>query len=226
MTDWRLLPTRIRKRGALPAVYGLTYKGVDKVAELGISTTATKVFKPNSDSLLHHEYEISLFHLALSSLSAKNAWELRWYQAGLKRGVNPDACFALTIPNKGTFWFFLEVEKTKPGAWRNGESKIMRNMGRYQAYYDTDICQKDWINFRKFRVIVLLKNEERRSGKPGARHNTGLLARLSEKFSKPGLKPPKYLWLTTEELYKRDLGRPIFKTPKDYESYSYGFLDI
>src|SRR5882762_8911057 len=62
LTDWRPLAPRTRKRGSVPIIYGLTNKGVALIQDEGLSTPATKVFKPNSDTLLPHEYEISVFH--------------------------------------------------------------------------------------------------------------------------------------------------------------------
>ena len=96
LTDWRLLTTRVRKRGNLPSVHGLSLKGVQKVEGLGYTTPATKIFKPNSDTLLPHEYEISVFHLHLKALCDERRWELYWQQRDLKCGVNPDACFGIT----------------------------------------------------------------------------------------------------------------------------------
>ena len=33
-------------------------------------------------------------------------------------------------------------------------------------------------------------------------------------------------WLTTELLYKEDIGAAIFRTPKDLDSRAYSFLDL
>src|SRR4051812_38037389 len=124
--EWRQLTTRLRKTGNLPLIHGLTQKGIDLAATEGLVTPATKVFKPNSDVLLPHEYEISQFHLNLAWLCRDQGWKLYWQQYDLKCSVNPDACFGITT-DKGTLWYFLEIEKTKPGNFRDGESKIMRN---------------------------------------------------------------------------------------------------
>jgi len=208
LTDWRLLATRVRKRGNLPSIHGLSFKGVQKVAELGYTTPATKVFKPNSDTLLPHEYEISVFHLRLKAWCDEHRAELYWQQRNLKCGVNPDACFGITT-GSGTLWYFLEMEKTKPGGWKNGESKIMRNLGKYYEYFDSAKCEREWANFRKFRVIVVQRNPERRAN---------LLRALAPKYAH------RMFWLTTELLYREDIGGRIFLTPKDYAIESYPFL--
>ena len=200
----------MRKRGNLPSIHGLSLKGVQKVEALGYTTAATKIFKPNSDTLLPHEYEISVFHLRLKALCDEHRWGLYWQQRDLRCGVNPDACFGITTPT-GTLWYFLEMEKTKPGGWKNGESKIMRTLGRYYAYFDSNVCETDWANFRKFRVIVIQRNQERRAN---------LLKALALKHAH------RMFWLTTEDLYKSDIGGEIFKTPRDFETMSYSFRSV
>jgi len=172
-------------------------------------TGATKVFKPNSDTLLPHEYEISRFHLCLKALCQQRGWKLHWQQRDLRCGVNPDALAALTETNGNTWWYFLEVEKTGPGNFKDGESKIMRNLGKYYSYFNTDICEAEWLNFRKFRVIVISRTEARREN---------LVKMLGIKFSH------RMFWLTTENLYQQDVGGRIFLTPKDYKIESYSFV--
>lgn len=207
LTDWRLLTTRVRKRGNLPSIHGLSLKGVQKVQELGCATAATKIFKPNSDTLLPHEYDISVLHFRMKRLCDDRGWSLYWQQRDLKCGVNPDACFGITT-ERGSFWYFLEIEKTKPGGWKNGESKIMRSLGRYYGYFNSDLCEREWANFRRFRVVVVQRNPERRAN---------LLRALAGKY------PHRVFWLTTEDLYKNDIGGRIFLTPKDYTTESYSF---
>jgi hypothetical protein len=209
--DWRKLASHIRRSGNEPLIYGLTKKGVELAEEESLTGPATKIFKPNSDNLLPHEYEITQFHLALHFLCEKHGWKLYWQQSDLKCGVNPDAMFRITKENGERFYFFLEIEKTKPGGWKNGESKIMRNIGKYYAYYDTDKCEKEWADFRKFRVIITLRNDERREN---------LLEEIATRYKN------RMFWLTTEPAYKQDIGAEIFLTPKDYPQRSYSFLTL
>ncbi len=91
---------------------------------------------------------------------------------------------------------------------KNGESKIMRNLARYYGYFNSDRCEKEWANFRKFRVIVVQRNSQRRAN---------LLKALAPRYAH------RMFWLTTEELYRRDIGGMIFLAPRDYDTNSYSF---
>jgi hypothetical protein len=208
---WRMVANHIRRTGNQPLIFGLTEKGISRVDDEGFITPATKVFKPNSDSLLPHEYEISEFHFQLKALCKRRGWQLYWQQVDLKCAVNPDAYFRITKEHGERFHFFLEIEKTKPGNFRDGESKIMRNLGKYYEYFDSDKCEREWADFRKFRVIVTLRNDERRGN---------LLKELEERYKN------RMFWLTSEPAYKEDIGGEIFKTPKDYEKVGYAFLSL
>jgi Replication-relaxation len=186
-----------RDRGGITYVHGLTDKGV--------ACFGGKTFDDHSSRTLDHELGISFFHVALRRLPFK----LFWKQSGLKRGIHPDALFALTN-HKGTYYFFLEIERSKIGNIRNGEPSITRKLDRYAEYYDTDQCERDW-NFRKFRVIVVQDSDTRR------RH---LLEVLRDRF------PYRILWLTTEPLYKADMSGEIFATPRDYAERSHSLLGL
>jgi len=195
-----------RSSGGIGYVYGLSDKG------LGLCEGGAKSFDEHSARTLDHELEISLFHIAVKRFADANGLRLYWQQSDLKRGIHPDALFALTDPKKpetaSTYYFFIEIEKSKIGNVKNGEPSIIRKLGRYAEYYDTDQCETDW-NFRRFRVIIVQRAQVRREN---------LLRALSEKF------PHRMFWLTTEELYKRDIGGPIFATPRDYSDRTYSLL--
>ncbi len=178
-------------------VYGLTDKGVKVV-----DTEDAKSFDEHSLRTLDHELEISFFHIALNRFCEQNGLTLYWQQSDLKRGIHPDALFALTN-DKGTYYFFLEIEKTK-----KTESALIKKLARYAEYYDTDQCEKDW-GFRKFRVIIVQKNDVRRQN---------LLRELHGKL------PHKMFWLTIDPLYKKNIGGEIFRTPADPEKGRYSFL--
>lgn len=182
-------------------VYGLSDKGV--------KLFGGKTFDEHSERTLDHELEISFFHIALKQMSGRNGLTLYWQQSELKRGIHPDALFALTNA-KGTFYFFLEIEKSKIGNIKNGEPSIIRKLARYAGYYDSDQGQKDW-NFRKFRVIIVQRTDARRQN---------LLKALQEKFSH------RMFWLATEPAYKEAIGAEIFLTPKDHSEKTYSFLDV
>ena len=201
-----------RDRGVATFVYGLSDKGVSFVRSIW---PHAKTFDEHSQRTLDHELEISHFHFALRRLCTTRKLKLFWQQSDLKHTISPDAMFAITNPEKpegkNTLYYFLELERAKIGHYVNGEPSIMKKLGKYHAYYGTDACQKEWTDFRQFRVIVTQRNDERREN---------LLKQLNKEFNH------RMFWLTTEEAYKRDIGGRVFLTPKDFGAAAYGFLDI
>ncbi len=202
-----------RERGPVNYVYGLSDKGVKYCAEFYNGTC--KTFDDHSQRTLDHELEISMFHFALNGLCKRKHLSLYWQQNDLKCTVNPDAMFAVTNPalpdGKNTFYYFLEIERAKMGNYKDGEPSIMRKLGRYYEYYDSTDCKKEWGSFEHFRVVVVQRTEDRRNN---------LLQELRLRFNH------RMFWLTTEPLYKQDIGSSIFRTPKDLDARDYSFLDI
>jgi Replication-relaxation len=190
--------------GNLSYVYGLSDKGRERT-----EYPEPKSFDEHAVRTLDHELEISFFHIALKAAATRHGLDLDWRQSNLKKGIHPDAYFSLAN-EKGAYHFFLEIERQKIGNRKNGEPSIVRKIERYRNYFDTDQCEQDW-DFRKFRVVIVQRNDIRR------RH---LLKFLRERF------PLRIFWLTTEPLYKQDIGGRIFSTPKDHDSAAYSFLDI
>ncbi len=175
-------------------VYGLSDKGV---REFG-----GKTFDEHSVRTLEHELEISFFHIALKRFGERKNLQLYWQQSDLKRGIHPDALFAITTL-VGAFPFFLEIEKQRIiGRSRNEEPKIIRKLTRFAEYYNTDQCEKDW-NFRTFRVVVVSKSETVRDN---------LHALLKEKLPYP------MFMLAAEQLARIDVGANIFKKPINDET--------
>jgi hypothetical protein len=199
-----------RESGGVTYVYGLSDKGVKFVESLWPNA---KTFDEHSQRTLDHELEISFFHIALKKFSAKNKLKLYWQQSDLKCTVSPDAMFAITDPakpeGKNTFYYFLEIERAKIGHYVNGEPSIMKKLGKYYSYYGTDACEKEWTDFRQFRVIVVQRTDERREN---------LLKQLNKEYNH------RMFWLTSEGSYKDDIGGEIFTTPKDWENTAYSFL--
>ncbi len=191
----------IRDGGNIGYIYGLSDKGVH---EHDWESPDAKSFDEHSARTLDHELEISLFHIAVKRMCEGRRTGLYWQQSDLKRDIHPDALIKLNTP-KGEYAFFLEVEKAK----KNFDA-LTEKFERYAKYYDTDDCLKDW-GFRKFRVIVVQKNEVRR---------LNLLKEMHGKL------PHRMFWLTTESLYRLDIAAPIFKTPKDYADKLYSFLSL
>jgi hypothetical protein len=155
-----------------------------------------KTLDEHSERTLEHELGISLFHLSLRELCDEFGFTLRWQQSGLKLGVNPDAYFSITNPkleDRNTTHFFLEVERAKIGNFREGEPSIIRKLRRYYEYYNTPGCEREW-GFPTYRVVTVLRNDERRTNLLRAMH-TGLDHRM--------------FWLGVESCHTED-----FRTPR------------
>ena len=141
--------------------YGLTDAGIRAHLQID-GELRPKPFTEHSQRTLDHELEISFFHIELKKLCAEKKLKLYWQQKDLKCTVNPDAYFAITDPakseGKNTYHYFLEIERAKIRAFKNGEPQIMRKLGKYYDYYNTTGCEKEW-NFKTFRVIVVQRTE-------------------------------------------------------------------
>lgn len=115
---------------------------------------------------LAHDLAISDFHEALRRFAEAHGYELFWLQHGLKRGVNPDALFALTSPaaptDANTAYYFLEVEHAGEGNYREGRSVLLRRLSRYSTYQGSAECRGDWAWFEEFRVLIVVRTEARR----------------------------------------------------------------
>jgi hypothetical protein len=201
-----------RESGGVTFVYGLSDKGVKFCNSIW---TQAKTFDEHSQRTLDHELEISIFHIALKKVCTEHNLNLYWQQADLKCTVSPDAMFSITDPakpeGKNTLYYFLEMERAKIGHYIDGEPSIIRKLGKYYEYYGTDKCEKEWFDFRHFRVIVVQRTEERRKN---------LLKQLNTQFNH------RTFWLATEADYKENIGGAIFKTPKDYGTAAYSFLSV
>jgi hypothetical protein len=199
-----------RTIGASTFVYGLSDKGCSFAREFW---NHYKTFDDHSQRTLDHELETSFFHIALKKFcNERKNLQLYWQQRDLKCTVNPDAYFAITDTTKpegkNTFHYFLEVERAKLGSWRNRQPQIIRKLAKYYEYYNSDACEKEWKNFRHFRVILVQRTDAKREF---------LLSKLEEHKH-------RMFWLTTEELYKADIAGKIFKTPKDFSAADYSLL--
>lgn len=198
------------ERGGVAYVYGLSAKGVDHALRNGYSTAATKTLDEHSIRTLDHELEITSFHVALHRLCSAKGLRYLWRQKDLKHTVHPDALFYVADPaNSGkAFCYFLEIERSKLGNYRNGQPQIFRKLRKFYDYFNSADCEKEW-GFRQYRVIVVQRTEARREG---------LLTALREKCSH------RMFWLTTENAYRTDIGGAVFMTPKDDAPVPFSFL--
>jgi hypothetical protein len=193
-------------------LYWLSRAGLRLARQHGLDHGGGKFNDEKSPNMLRHEDEISQFHIALEQGCARHSLELHWRRRNLKCTVNPDAVFGIADPQNAnrtrTHYFFLEIEKSRQGNYRAGESGLIRKLKAYFRYRRTRACLRDWTWFDDFRVIIVVKNAERQ---------TNLLKRLEELY------PYAMFWITTEDAYKRDVMERIFKTPTGIER---SFLDL
>src|SRR5207244_3110799 len=96
-----------------------------------------------SPASLPHELGITAFHIALAA-SMPPTHRLYWRQTDLKHGVNPDALFAITDTTEpresSTYYYFLEVERSRQGHYRGGESGLLAKLRRYSEYRKSARC--------------------------------------------------------------------------------------
>jgi Replication-relaxation len=198
------------QRGGVGHVYGLSDKGVEHAFSHGYSTASTKTFDEHSLRTLDHEVEITGFHIALHRFATERGLRYSWRQTDLKRTVHPDALFTIADPTDPDreFCYFLEMERSKFGNYKNGEPQILRKLGAYYGYFNSTGCEKEW-GFRQYRVVIVQRTEARRAG---------LLTALNARF------PHRMFWLATEDAYRGNIGGEIFKTPKDHAERSSSFL--
>jgi hypothetical protein len=199
----------------------LTRKGAEKLAEFRTHVGAAGVRIPpvphyqRKPASLAHEATISDLHISLKKgLTAP--LRLHWRQKEIRKGTNPDAIFgiedALKPRDKSTYWFFVEIEKSRQGHWQNGQSQLVTKLQSYDRYRATGDVTKDWPYIRDFRVIVQVETSERM---------VNLLKKLS-----PVL-PHRAIWITSRELVE-DIGilGSVFYTPKDFKDGSHSLLDL
>lgn len=184
------------------------------LSPLGLRLTEAEGFDPHgigkaaeekSPLMLAHEHEITAFHLALDAALGAPAW---WRQKDLKHAfgtgrerhaVNPDALFFA-----GRFYHFLEVEKTKLGRYRDGESGLLRKCRAYFAYADpaSRPYRAKWPEMEGFFVCVTVATEARRRN---------FLEALRQHC------PYSLFLVATEEAYRADILGRIWRTPRGEE---------
>jgi hypothetical protein len=154
-----------------------------------------------SPASIDHELAITDFHIALTERTPPTH-RVFWRQTDLKRTVHPDALFAVTNiarpREQSTFYYFLEVEYSRQGHYRAGESGLLAKLRRYSEYRRTELCREEWKHFSDFRVIVVLRTRERQEN---------LLRVLKQRL------PTKSIWTTTTEDVQRDSAGPSFRAP-------------
>jgi Fe2+ or Zn2+ uptake regulation protein len=158
-------------------VYWLSERGLKKARELELDPhNIGRANDEKSRLVLAHDYEITKFHMAVNAAAGAKVW---WRQRDLKHhfrvgalehGVNPDALFYA-----GSYYFFLEIEKSKQGHYRNGESQFMKKCSSYLAYASGPYRER-WSGMDGFAVLFVVKTAARRDN---------LLKQLKEKYEHP-----------------------------------------
>jgi Replication-relaxation len=190
------------------SVYSLSKEGLRLAREKGIGNGRGKHAEDNSrrNESVEHELAITRFHFAVDSLPRK----VLWRQVDLKRTVNPDALFEIVEPDgRGAYYYFLEIEKSKQGNYRDSESGLIKKLRRYYEYQGSEACKHEWNNFNRFRVVVVVKNDERRKN---------LLLALAE------MSNTRFFWITTEPAYQADISGAIFLTSRDHRERAYSLI--
>jgi hypothetical protein len=166
-----------------------------------------------SPASLPHELGITAFHIALAT-AMPPTHRLYWRQTDLKHGVNPDALFAITDATQpresSTYYYFLEVERSRQGHYRGGESGLLAKLRRYSEYRKSARCLAEWKHFADYRVVVVLANRERQDN---------LLRALQTKLCTP------IVWTTTADDVVRCVTGAVFRAPPDFSTVAHSLFD-
>jgi hypothetical protein len=185
--------------GGATYAYGLSDRGTKQFGG--------KTFDDHSARTLDHELEITDFHMGMRKLCTTFGRELFWRRANLKKGIHPDAYFAITDPKKDgksdTNHFFLEIERQRMHATKDGKPSVIRKLARYYEAYNSEDLVKQW-GFRTFRVIVQVETEARAEN---------LLRALEGHYRH------RMFWVGTPEAQ-------TFRTPIDFRVRTYSFSGL
>ena len=174
-----------------------------RLSKHGAKEVHKKCSAEKSPASLAHDSEITSFHIALRKYPGK----LWWKQDDLKKTIYPDAVFGLAKDSAApAAYFFLEIEKSRQGHYREGDSGLITKLKRYAAYRKSSACRREFKHFDDFRVIVVVTSAERRDN---------LLQKLA------AVLPHGFIWVTTEPEYKENALGQIFRTPVDHERTAY-----
>ncbi len=191
--------------------YWLSAKGTAIAEDSGIAASVLPVPRRAVARTLEHELTITDFHLRAEQFTSSQGLTLHWEQYGLRRGVNPDAFFAVTDPSRprdeGTSYGFLEIERSRLGGYVDGRSVLLRRLRRYAEYQGSAGCKVDWKWFDEFRVVVVVTSEARRRN---------LLALLADELPLP------IFWVSVDGA---DLGATPFMSPTDFHERGYSLAD-
>jgi hypothetical protein len=192
-------------------VYWLAPSGVALARACGFCDDDFPAIRVRTTRTLAHDAAITDVHLAVERGCREHHGDLFWLQHRLKRGVNPDALFAITdnrlANDENTAYYFLEIERWREAGHQQGRSALLRRLHRYASYHGSDECQADWNWFDEFRVILLVPTERRRDN---------LVEKLSGDLALP------IFWLGVEG---SDITKHVFRSPADSVDRRYSLFD-
>jgi hypothetical protein len=179
--------------------------------------TGGKFLGELSPTSANHDKNLTELHTALDNFPGKVIWE----QRHMKRTVNPDAMFGLSKDGKTGHFFFLEYERSRANHYTEpGVSGLVKKVKKYDDYRMGKLKRKvreDWKLFDDFRVIFIVKNNDR---KPQARKRN-LLKKLVEQNL-----AFRRIWVATDKEFLADPMGKVFHTPADFSERSYSLLDL
>jgi Replication-relaxation len=196
------------KRGLLPFACGLSKQGVQWAYEHYPTSQPKEFSKDLSPLMLPHTLAVTRFHVQLADYCDRNNLEFYWRKIDLFHTVEPDAQFAIGRNGSFTYYFYERERKRKT------HKKLQDKFARYESYYGTDKCKKEWIDFKTFVVITQMRTEESRqnilnflAGQPAIWNGKRFVNDQPIKRSN--------FWFSTEV-------NPFkFQTPKDYGTTEY-----
>jgi hypothetical protein len=182
-------------------LYGLADYGAKYAREImGIDTA--RAFEIRD---VEHEHLVTLFHIHLRQFAAKKKFLFAWRQdlVDHKKPINPDAIATLGS-DAGKFIFCIEPERqTFNSNYLKKAKKYFEVFGKPEA--------KQLFSAEKFRAIFVVLTDRKRKY-------------VLEQFAKEY--PYKMFWITTVDLFQKDMGAKIFLTPKDHQTETYALLDV
>jgi len=200
-----------KKRGLLPFAIGLSKQGVQWAYENEPMSDPELFTEIRSPLMIPHDLKTVHYQIALTEYCDTNGLELFTKKTDLYHTVEPDRLFA--IKGKTTQYYFFELERH-----RKTHKALLKKFQRYENYYGTELCKREWHDFKTFTVLTQMRSEESRlnilkylAGEPaiwnGKRYvNDHPIKRTN-------------FWFSTEQ------DPFIFKTPKDFQTKTYTLLD-
>lgn len=203
--------------GAISPLYILDKRGIQLLQQAGVSDFTAVPGKRLSALFLEHALAINNFRIAFSQGCEARGWTVghwlteneikadydRVQVPGKKRPVAlvPDGFFSVEVPNKGTTFFFLELDR--------GTMTLARfrdKVATYVAYYKSGQYQRRY-HARGFRVLTVV------DGSGGRRANN--LVRVSGQVPATG----RRFWFTLLSRVKPEtvLDSPIWYVIGDRE---------